>query len=341
MSLIYYFPRYSQKENMVTNNTMLLFKRLSNNSNEKFNRFLNSILENSGINLDMTIKFGQQDKGNESVPDAYIQQETFKILIETKLYGQQNVSQIKKHFSEFKDEKNQIFLWINKESIKEDYRRQIVDELNKINALRINSISFASVTFKEICENFNDTLNDYDFEMKDMIQDYEAFCSESGLIDNIETKFRFVATGVTFQQNKKYNIYYDPSSNGYQNHKYIGLYTNKAVRGIGKLICIVDVEYDNKKDEIRVISTQLGVLSDEQKVVLKQVIIEAHGEFGYDLASNHRFFFVDKFYETEFIKISKNGMMGKRYFDVSTITGFNIKMKTVEIANLLKGKEWK
>ena len=86
---------------MVTNNTMLLFKRLSDNSNEKFNRFLNAILDNSKIDLDTTIKFGQQEKGNASVPDAYIQQEAFKILIETKLYGQQNVTQIRNHFSEF------------------------------------------------------------------------------------------------------------------------------------------------------------------------------------------------------------------------------------------------
>jgi len=319
---------------------MLLFKRLSNNSNEKFNRFLNLILQNSGIHLDMTIKFGQQERGNGSVPDAYIQQESFKIVIETKLYGQQDVSQIRNHFSVFRDEKNQVFLWINKEPMKPTYRSQVIDELNKINASRQNKISFASVTFKEICENFNDTLNDYDFEMKEMIQDYEAFCSESGLFDNAETKIRFVATGMTLEQNFRYNVYYDPSSNGYQDHKYIGLYTNKAIRGIGHIICIVDVNYDKKNDSIQVISTHRGVLTKEQQDVLKQVIKEAHRDFGYDLASNHRFFFVDEFHETDFKKISKNGMMGKRYFDVSTIAGFIRGMSTLEIANLLEGKEW-
>ncbi|MDO0823080.1 hypothetical protein [Desulfosporosinus nitroreducens] len=340
MSLIHYFPRYSQKENMVTNNTMLLFKRLSNNSNEKFNRFLNSILENSGINLDMTVKFGQQEKGNGSVPDAYIQQETFKILIETKLYGQQNISQIKNHFSEFNDEKNQIFLWINNEPIKEVYRLEIVEALNKFNALRIHSISFASVTFKEICEIFNDTLTDYDFEMKEMIQDYEAFCIDTNLIDNFDSKIRFVATGTTFKQNLEYNIYYDPRSKGYQNHKYIGIYTNKAVRGIGEIICIVDVDYNNTTDDLKVISTQFGVLTNEQKSVLKKVIKEAYSDLGYDIAYGERFFFVDKFYETNFIKTSKNGMMGKRYYDVSTLDGYRKDMNAEKIADLLRAKEW-
>lgn len=36
ISTIHYFPRYYQKENMITNNTMLLFKRLDNNSMDKF-----------------------------------------------------------------------------------------------------------------------------------------------------------------------------------------------------------------------------------------------------------------------------------------------------------------
>ncbi len=35
MSNIHYFPRYSQKENMVTNNTLLLFSQLYNNSTVK------------------------------------------------------------------------------------------------------------------------------------------------------------------------------------------------------------------------------------------------------------------------------------------------------------------
>lgn len=35
---------------MVTNNTMLLFKRLYNNSTERFNRFLNAILKKYLLN---------------------------------------------------------------------------------------------------------------------------------------------------------------------------------------------------------------------------------------------------------------------------------------------------
>lgn len=51
MASIHYFPRYSQKENMVTNNTLLLFSRLYNNSPYKFKLFMNNLLEDSEVEI--------------------------------------------------------------------------------------------------------------------------------------------------------------------------------------------------------------------------------------------------------------------------------------------------
>lgn len=339
MSNIHYFARYTQKENMVTNNTMLLFKRLHNNSTDKFNRFLNSILEDSGIELDIDIKFGQQEKGYQSVPDAYIQQDSFKIIIETKLYGQQDISQLKNHFTEFEDIQNQVFLWVNKEPIADKYRKQIIKEINKINNKRQNPIFFAATTFKEICEIFNEILNDYDFEMKEIVEDFEAFCNEAGIIDNADTKIRFVPVGDTLVENMKYNIYYDPSYKGYQNHHYIGLYNDKTIKGVGKIVCIVDANYTKASDKMTTTS-HLGTLTDSQTKMIKEVMNDAYNNYGYKIFKDHRFFIVDKFYETEFTKESKGGMVGKRYFDLSTLKDYKKKMSTQEIAELLSGKEW-
>lgn len=340
MSTIHYFHRYSQKENMVTNNTMLLFKRLYNNSMDRFNRLMNSIFEDSGIELDASIKFGQQEKGQYSIPDAFIQQDSFKILIETKLYNQQDINQIKNHFTEFKDEPNQIFLWINKEPIVNKYKNEIFNEVKKFNKNRNHKVCFASITFKEICGTFNDILNYYDFEMKEMIQDYEAFCYESGLLDNADTKIRFVPVGDTLTENMMYNIYYYPISHSYQSHNYIGLYNAKTVKGIGKIICSADINYDVNNDNMDIKETQIGSLTDENKKSIKEVIAHAYNEYGYEIYKNHRFFIVDKFYETEFKKISPGGMMGKRYYDISTIEGYKKDMSTREVAFLLRDKTW-
>lgn len=118
MSNIHYFPRYSQKENMVTNNTLLLFSRLYNNSPEKFARLINAILEESGIELDTMVRFKKQEKATGGrIPDGVIEQESFKVVIETKLYGQEHIEQIKGLWTAFKNEDKQIFLWVNNETI--------------------------------------------------------------------------------------------------------------------------------------------------------------------------------------------------------------------------------
>lgn len=339
MSLIHYFPRYSQKENMVTNNTMLLFSRLYNHSTDQFNRFLKTLLEGSNVEeLSTTIRFHQQVKNNKSVPDAVIQQQSFKIIIETKLYGQENINQIIKHCDSFNNEDTQLFLWINKESIKHEYNQKIIKTLNEINEGREKKMSFASTTFKEICRCFNEVLPQYDREMIGLVDDFEAFCNESGLIENADSKMRVVLAGTTYEQNLKYNIYYASRDRGYQNHKYLGLYKEKAVRAIGVVISSADISYKN--DELEVLEIQLDIITDSQKDIIKKVILDAKEDYGYLLSEDHRFFFVDQYYETNFIKPTKGGLMGQKYFDLADIEGFSKEANTKDIALLINEKYW-
>ena len=125
MADIHYFPRYSQKENMVTNNTLLLFNRLYQHHTYRFKQFINLILEDSDLEFDTTLKFSQQVKATGSIPDAVVEQESFKIVIETKLYGQQNLPQLMGHLTSFSNEDKQILLWINTDPISQMYREEI------------------------------------------------------------------------------------------------------------------------------------------------------------------------------------------------------------------------
>lgn len=325
---------------MVTNNTLLLFSRLYNNSPEKFRRFINVLLEDSGIELNTTVSFKQQEKGKCSIPDGIIEQESFKIILETKLYGQESIKQIVKHWNSFNNEDKQIFLWINKEPISKSYYSEIIEKLNVYNDKNGTNVGLATTTFKDICRCFNEIIEEYDIEMKDLINDYEAFCYESELIDNADTKIRVVLTGQTLEQNLKYNIYYNPSDRGYQNTKYLGLYKDKTVKAIGELSCIADVQYDIQSKELKVIDVLVGSLTDEQKDIIKKVTIEAKEKYGYSLDDGRRFFFVKEYIKTEFIKQSKGGLMNTRYIYLEEIEGYTNDMSVVEIASLLKGKDW-
>ena len=79
---IHYFQRYHSKENVATANTMLLLSRLYSYSSDKFFRFLKSEFFSDGFEPE--IVFTLQEKSEESVPDATITQEGFKLVVETK-----------------------------------------------------------------------------------------------------------------------------------------------------------------------------------------------------------------------------------------------------------------
>ena len=58
------------------------------------------------------------------------------------------------------------------------------------------------------------------------------------------------------------------------------------------------------------------------------------------MEKDHRFFLVDKYYETKYKKTSKYGMMGARYFDLAEILGDYIPDNTRDIAKKLSELEW-
>lgn len=92
---IHYFQRYHQKENVATANTMLLLSRIYTYSADKFFRFLKS--EYFMDSFDPEIVFTLQEKSVESIPDATITQEGFKIVVETKMYDWFYSNQLTKH----------------------------------------------------------------------------------------------------------------------------------------------------------------------------------------------------------------------------------------------------
>jgi hypothetical protein len=279
-------------------------------------------------------------KAKESVPDGVIQQQSFKIIIETKLYGQEHIQQLIKHHNSFNNEDQQLLLWVNKAPIDEAYYEKITKELTAINEQRDNKIMFIAVTFKEICDKAVEITQNQQFGLGEVVEDYAAFCNEAGLIDNSHTKMRVVLASKSLKQNMEHGVYYAPSSRGYQKHKYLGLYGNKAVRSIGQITNSADIEYDEATCELSVIATQIGDITEAQKSIVKQVIQEAKREQGFLIAKDHRFFFVDRFEETEYKKPTPGGLMGQRYFDLADLPGFTSELSTKEIAELLDNKVW-
>jgi hypothetical protein len=110
------FQTYSQRENWVTNNTILFLSRINSYSHRKFEKIMEEILRNEKIGVKIGAQFSQQEKSVSSVFDAVIEQEEFKIAIETKLFDNFSESQLHAHIDGLasNEGKNRVLLALSK-----------------------------------------------------------------------------------------------------------------------------------------------------------------------------------------------------------------------------------
>jgi len=345
LSKIHYFQRYSQKENVVTNNTLLLFSRLYNDSPSRFEDFINSLLtnENNRVNLEIGLRFRQQEgnKSGSSIPDGSIIQKGMKVLVETKLYDNNDSGQLLRHLNGFDNEDTQVLLLVNATETSQKFNvkvHKLVDEFNDKNN---KCIEFCSVTFKEIIDALDDVLFEYDVEFNEMLNDYREFCEGQGLLPRHEFIMRAITSSGSFTHNMKHNIYYDAESRGYAAHQYLGLYNNKSVRAIGKLTKVVLANVDMETKQFTKIESRKGELPTEQeKQQILAIMDKARIENGWNVFNNHQFFIVDEFIPTNFKKITKYPIQRTKFFDLGSELGLDELPNCLEIAELLKERTW-
>lgn len=177
MAHVTYFQRYQQKENWVTNSTLLLLSRLQRFDSFKFQKFLETIINETEIAIG--VRFGQQIKGSGSIADAVLEQQGFRVVIETKLYDNFNVKQLKQHCELFKDYNGTaVLLALSTNNVNKTKDSEITQELSKISS----NLKFASVSYKGLTDAISSVLSDTDFEMKEIVLDYIGLCQEGGLM---------------------------------------------------------------------------------------------------------------------------------------------------------------
>lgn len=135
---VHYFQRYHEKENVATANTMLLLSRLYSYSPTKFFRLLQSEL--ISIGFEPEIKFALQEKAKNSIPDAVISQDGFKIVIETKLSDWFNSNQLVNHLDAFVDERRGILITLAPEPMNKNECSKFENELKEYNKVYRKSL---------------------------------------------------------------------------------------------------------------------------------------------------------------------------------------------------------
>lgn len=338
---IHFFQRYHSKENVDTANTMLMLSRLYTYSADKFFLMLKDLILCEKDSPELS--FELQPAGKSSVPDAMFFQKSFKVVVETKLYNQFNQKQLENHLEKFGSEEVKVLLTIDPKPMDSNLKDKFEQYLEKYNGNlskhKLKPIKHVNLTFEQLVNAMEDIVDERDIEIAAILDDYRSYCFDEGLIPSDYKWMRAVTVGETYEDNMKYGFYYDPSENGYSDHGYIGLYTNKAIRAIGKLKKTVLASYI---DERWIIQAEKGASVTEDEIErIKDAINHGEEDHGYNLKTReHRYFIVDKFYQTDFKKTSKYGLMRSKFFNLGEMLKYNQMPETEQIAKDLNGRTW-
>ena len=334
MSQIRHFPRYSQKENIVTNNVLLLMSRLYNYNRLKFGRFLVAFGdEASNVAEHLNLQFGQQRVTEASVVDGFIAQESMKIVVETKLDETDFLlDQLEGHLSAFDDESHRLLVLLSPGPTGPSS-----DVLGKIKIEgESKGINTLHTTFEEIIAAAKNCLSDHDEDMLVVVEDFAVFCSDEGLLPRDKFRMFTPPCGQSFDDNRDYSLYYCPVSWNRRSSQYLGIYAYKSVRLIGKIkktvICDIDIERRTVESE--------NVINDDERNRIVEAARAACTKRGWDITREHKFFLCDGMVETDFQKTSPGGIQGHRYFDLGDRLGLKELPCIKKLGELMKNKTW-
>lgn len=333
---VHYFQRYHKGEDVATANTMLLVSRLYTYSSNKFFQFLKDQFF-SDIDFEPELSFILQDSGTESVPDATISQPSFKLVIETKLTDWFYKEQLIKHFGKFKNEEYKALITLSTDFMEPKKKSMIDQAISEYNEKHQTNIIHVNTTFMTLAQGIQDVITDHDYEMQDVLDDYLDYCHNDKLImaSDAWKTMRMQLAGTTFDFNISENVYYDNINRGFRSHDYLGLYKQKSIKAIGKISAIITATLDEENLQYE---CERGELTEQRKQIICKAIKDGK-KYGYEF-NTQRYFFVEKFYETDFKKVTPRAPMGSRIFDLTEILGISQLPSTKEIADMLKEKTW-
>lgn len=339
MTQLMQFPRFSQKENWATNHTLLLMRRLYEFNLSKFRRFLQELLkelddESADIASHLGVLFAQQIRGKESIPDGVFRQESVKVIVETKTDTSFSHDQIRRHLNGLKEEKNGLLILLSPTG----------EQIPNVE-LTLDDKPLLSTTFENIITCAQGCLAPHDEEMKSVVDDFEAFCSKERLLPMDNFTLLVVPCGHNYKENLSNHLYYCPAERSHnRNARYLGIYADKLIRGIGEIKkrvkCTVDLEAG------RVITDDLD--TDDLEKYERRILnaAQAAKNRGCDISHDHKFYICDEIVPTDFKKTSAYGIQGHRYLDLRTYLGAGVlpgvehRADMEKIANRLRNTSW-
>jgi hypothetical protein len=337
MSEIHYFPRYSQRENFVTNNTLLLLLRLHDYNRFKFEKYMETLCAIADEEVELPsswLQFQQQIGTGKSVVDGFIAQDSIKIAIETKMGDTFDLGQIENHLEVFANEQHKLLILLSPSQGELSHQR--LEPVRKLSKNR--QIQILPLTFHDIIEKAKQCFEN-DEEMYALLLDYESFCSDENLLPRDSFTLFVPPCAQSYSDNLEFRLYYCPATWSRRKAKYIGLYKDRCVSAIGHVgkIVICNVELDARK--VVIPKGTKSITKDEEERILGAAINAKIRNW--DLTVGYKFHLFDALEKTDFKKETPYGIMGHRYFDLEEVLGAKPPEDLKELSNLLSQHTWK
>lgn len=333
MATTHQFQRYSQPENVVTNNVLLLLRRLYELKPQKFERVLSLLMADqteAGRELEVGPRFRQQIRGPERVADGLISQQGFDILIETKLGNAFDPAQAIGHLAQVSNSPNAVVLLLGAAVTRDD--PTLAPFFVEV-AARPN-IRAIVCSFRALIDACRECIAVHEESLLDLVDDFEGFCVETRLLATDEDIMFVPPCGKSYEENIQYRLYYCPASRPMRSGAWLGIYANKAVKAVGKIELRVEVS--------RVAGTlQIDPAVEPSDLLRIEQAERAATTRWPDLLKVPMTFYLCSDMElTEFKKDSPGGIAGHRYFDLSKLRDRNQPLTAKSIADELRTRHW-
>jgi hypothetical protein len=325
------FADYHGSENSVTNYCGLMLKLVYQESPRLLYQLLDFLFEGEAEVPFVGPTFEQQKAKSKSIPDLEIKQESFQILVETKLTDWFHEDQLENHIAGFSDRMDTKILLLlcnfedkNYNQTRLNFKAKMKNEKN---------ISVLEVTFEDFLKGLSEVC--ITPQLHDYLNEFEDFLDRKSLLPTWKYRLDVVNCGVTKVEIVNDLVYMCPSRGGQYRHeraKYFGTYWDKNVKFIYHIDAIVvwDVNYHScelkwKNDT----SKSDNDLFDRAKSFIEKYRSDEIKQNGIQV------FLLSEQREVNFVKDTKGGLFGsKKYFMINEATDID------SCAKLIRNKKW-
>lgn len=195
MSALNDFQTYSQRENHVTNNTMLMLRHVYRISPRLLEDVLQGLLEEDEVEIGP--RFEQQVGAAHSVPDAVLSQRPLNIYVEAKHGDGINDAQLERHMlsvSRNGHPENSAFLI----SLTKNRPDEDSNERWKKKALS-HGITFAATTYHALLEVL-ETACSGNPDLQEILEDFQSFMGRENLVPDQYRKLVAMLCGQSWRE---------------------------------------------------------------------------------------------------------------------------------------------